>query len=389
MNTYKRSDTMQDGRILVVGGYGAVDRVIRATLSESFPGRVIAAGRSYEKAQVLATTTQHRVVPAQLDLFEVDENSTLWDGVSLVVMCLDQPDTRFVELCLQKGIDYVDITATYDFLAKVEALETMAKTSGSTVVLSVGIAPGLTNLLARHAQSQFDEMPQVDIHILLGLGEAHGDAAIRWAVENFNTEFTVYEAGKAKRVHSIEDGKQTTFPGKLGRRTTYRFNFSDQHVLPRTLGLDSVSTRIAFDSTLMTNLLAFLKKVGLFKLLRYQWARDGMVKLLQIFRFGTEQFVAQVDAQGKVDGQQRIARYAVAGQSEARFTGLVAAQVAHELLTGNFASGVHHIEQLFEPLAFITKLGNAGLDFFTPNNKNNRDKKVDSLARDVQPACPA
>lgn len=98
----------------MVGGYGAVGRVISTSLAERLPGRVIAAGRSMEKAQALASTTQKRILPAQLDVSQPDAQAAMWDNASVVVMCLDQPDTRFVELCLQKGIDYIDITATFD-----------------------------------------------------------------------------------------------------------------------------------------------------------------------------------------------------------------------------------------------------------------------------------
>jgi saccharopine dehydrogenase-like NADP-dependent oxidoreductase len=357
-----------DNRILIVGGYGAVGRIVAARLANRFPGQVIAAGRNYDKANALAQESGEKIRPLQLDIFTAHETPDILNGVSLVVMCLDLPDTRFVELCLQKGIDYVDITANYDFLAQVEALDGMSQANGGTAVLSVGLAPGLTNLLARHAQSQFDELRQVDIHLLLGLGEAHGEAAVRWTVENFNTEFTVQEAGTARRVKSFEDGKQTTFPGSLGKRTTYRFNFSDQHVLPRTLNVGSVSTRLSFDSALVTNLLALLKKSGLFAILRYQWAQDGLVKLLSMFQFGSDQFVVQVDVQGIVDGQPRAAAYAVSGNNEGRMTGLAAAQAVERLVTADFPPGVFHIEQLFEPLLFIESLRDDDLRYHVVDN---------------------
>ncbi len=129
------------GKILIIGGYGAVGRTIAIRLAEAYPGQVIAAGRRYEKANQLTQASEGRIQPLQVDIFKAHETPEILQGVALVVMCLDQSDTRFVELCLNNGVDYVDVTATYDFMAQVEALDKMAKVGGSTVVLSVGLAP--------------------------------------------------------------------------------------------------------------------------------------------------------------------------------------------------------------------------------------------------------
>jgi saccharopine dehydrogenase-like NADP-dependent oxidoreductase len=361
---------MQNGNILIVGGYGVVGRVIAARLAAEYAGRVIVAGRSYDKANQLAQESRGKIRPLQVDIFTAHQTPEILNGVALVIMCLDQPDTKFVELCLQKGVNYVDVTAMYDFLTRVEALDEAAKVGGSTAVLSVGLAPGMTNLLARYAQTQFDEMQHLDIYALLGLGETHGEAAVRWMVENLNSTFAVQENGETRQVKSFEDGKRTVFPGKLGQRTAYRFNFSDQHVLPRTLGVNSVSMRLAFDSALVTNLMAFYKKIGLFGLLRYRWAQDALVRLLMSFHFGSEIFVIQVDAQGLANGQMKTLSRAVTGEREARFTGLVAARVVEQLLKYNYPSGIFHIEQLFEPLSFITALADDGLQFHQGANHN-------------------
>ncbi len=349
--------------ILVVGGYGAVGRVAATRLAERYPGRVIAAGRNYDKANELSKATSRKILPLALDILTAHEAPEILDEVALVIMSLDLPDTRFAEMCLQNGVDYVDVTATSTYLARVETLHEVAQAGEGTAVLSVGITPGLTNLLASYAKSHCDDLQQLDIHILLGLGEAHGEAAVRWMVENLNGSFSVQENGKAKFVENFTDGEQTVFPGKLGRRTTYRFDFSDQHVLPRTLGINTVSTRIGFESALMTDLIALAKKIGLLTLLRYQWAQDALVKLLQTLRFGTELFVAQVDAQGLANGQWQTSSSAISGDGEGRVTGLVAAQVAERLVKGNFPSGVYHIEQLFEPLPVITELESDGVRF--------------------------
>ena len=88
---------MTKNKILVVGGYGSVGRVIATTLGKQFPGRVVAAGRNYHKAKQLSSATQQQVLPLALDIYMVRE-SELRD-VAVVVTCIDQGDTQFVEQC--------------------------------------------------------------------------------------------------------------------------------------------------------------------------------------------------------------------------------------------------------------------------------------------------
>ena len=350
-------------KILIVGGYGAVGRTIANRLAEEYPGQAIVAGRHYEVANQLAQASEGRIQPLQVDIFSAHQTPEILRDVALVVMCLDQPDTRFVELCLKNGVDYVDVTASYEFLTQVEMLDEVAKVGGSTTILSVGVAPGMTNLLACLSQTHFDDLQSLDLYALLGLGEAHGEAAVHWLVENLNATFTVQEDGTTKPVKNFADGRRTIFPERLGQRTAYRFNFPEQHVLPRTFGVDSVSTRLAFDSALVTNLVAFCQKIGLFTLLRYRWAQNALVKLFTVLQFGSEMFVIQVDARGLENGKLKAVSLAVTGEREARFTGLVAAQVAERLMRNHYPSGIFHIEQLFEPVPFITRLAEEGLQF--------------------------
>lgn len=352
---------MLNGDILIIGGYGAVGRVMALALADEFPGSVVVAGRSYEKAQALAAESGGKIRPRRVDLAAAHQKPDILNGVSLVVLCLDVPDVQFVEVCLQRGIHYVDITAEDPILRQIEALDGVAKANGSTAVLSVGLSPGLTNLLARHAQEQFAPLQQVDIHVFLGLGEAHGAAATRWTLKNLNASYMVRENDKTRQVRSFGASKQALFPHGLGRRRVYRFNLADQHVLSRTLDLPSVSTWIAFDPPSTTKLMAFMRRSGLSKLLRYRWIENAVVQAATTVQYGSEKFAVQIEARGEKAGRATSQTYTVTGEGQGRATALAAAQTVERLVSGAFSAGVFHSEQLFAPLPFIRRLEPEGI----------------------------
>jgi len=349
-------------KILIIGGYGNVGRIIATELGKQFPGQVIVAGRNYQKAKEFSLELGQQIIPMVLNISRISANDGLLNDVGIVMMCLDQENIEFVRQCIRRGIHYIDISASYSILSKIEALNEEAKEAGATAVLSVGLAPGLTNLLTKHCQSKLPDMTYADIYVLIGLGEAHGNAALQWTFDNLNKEFTVHDNGKTKRMRSFEDGKQTIFPGMIGKRTAYRFNFSDQHVIPQTLGLKSVSTWLCFDSALMTYLFALLKKMGLSRILTMKGVESFLINLLKLLRFGSTEFVIKVEG-GNSREKGALYECSLSGEVEGRITGLVAAKVAEKLVLSSFTSGVFHIEQLFAPLEFLESLGHHGLKF--------------------------
>ena len=62
---------------------------------------------------------------------------------------------------------------------------------GSTAILSVGLSPGITNLLVREASTHLDQVEEANITVMLGLGEKHGKAAVEWTVDHMDTSYEV------------------------------------------------------------------------------------------------------------------------------------------------------------------------------------------------------
>jgi saccharopine dehydrogenase-like NADP-dependent oxidoreductase len=353
---------MINDKILIVGGYGAVGRTITVTMANRFPDKIIVAGRSYQKAKALAVELNNTVRPIKLDLASLPDLDELLKDVGVVIMCIDQPDIQFIRKCIQRGIHFIDITATHELIAEIETLQNEAKTSNSTVVLSVGVAPGLSNLLAKHCKNRLPNLRYINIFILLGLGEAHGEAAMRWTLDRLNPQFFLKEFGKLRMVKSFEDGKVALLPNKVGKRIAYRFNISDQHAIIKNLDIDSVSTRICFDSRAITRLYAGLKKLGISKLFKARIVQDFIIRLLRAIRYGSDQFVVKVEA-GIDPRQEPQFECSIYGNQEARITALVASKVAEYIYATSSDPGVFHIDQLFDPIEFIESLNNYGLRF--------------------------
>ncbi|OPH51359.1 saccharopine dehydrogenase [Paenibacillus ferrarius] len=351
-------------KIVVVGGYGHVGKTICKELGRKYPGNVYAAGRSLARAEQFSRETGGTVQPLQLDINKVIDPSVLAE-VKLVIMCLDQTDTAFVQSCFQNSIHYIDVSANGLFLNQVEQLNKEAKANLSTAVLSVGLAPGLTNLLALQAHQLLDRTRSIELSIMLGLGDQHGQAAIEWTVDNLSASFPIAENNRQVTVASFTDGKIANFGPTLGRKKAYLFPFSDQQTLSRTLGVPSVSTRLCFDSSLATSFMAGLRATGTFHLLKMKWLRNATVRGFGKLHFGVDKFAVKVEAQGEREGNEATVSCLLHGRDQSQMTARVAASVADALCSHTFPHGVYHIDQLFELAALSDKvLENASVELF-------------------------
>jgi hypothetical protein len=318
--------------ILVVGGYGAVGAAATRELAARLPGRVVVAGRDPERARRLAASTGSDGA-RRVDVTDVAgfERVLVEDRISVVVLCVEPPDAAITKACLASGVHLVDVGASWPLLEQVEQLDRPAADRGVTALLSVGLAPGLTNLLARRAVNELGGADRVDIAVLLGAGERHGADAVRWTV-----------AGLAEPTPAGARPQRVVLPG-FGARTVHPFPFSDQHSLRRTLGVPDVTTRLALDVGPVTAALFGLRG-ALRPVARHPRGARLLTAALGGVHLGGDRFAVRVDA---LRGDRR-ATYALSGREQSRITGLVAAGVAARILDGGLPPGVHHIDELPE-----------------------------------------
>ncbi|AZK47879.1 saccharopine dehydrogenase family protein [Paenibacillus lentus] len=333
--------------ILVVGGYGHVGKVICLKLGDIFPGKVVAAGRSQQRAKQLSQETAGKVKALRLDIQKAVDPDLL-SRFKLVIMCLDQVNPAFVHTCLQSGTHYIDISAKYTFINQVEQLGNIARGHGAIAVLSVGLAPGITNLLASRAVQCLEQTEAIEISIMLGLGDRHGAAAIEWTIDQINASFEVVKEGQKQIVASFTDARTINFGLEIGARQVYRFPFSDQLTLARTLNVPNVATRLCFDSAAVTTIVAKLRAWGITHVFRNHWVRRAAVRAFHKLRFGEDKFAIKIDAWGRRRGKDATIQCMLQGRNQSEMTALAAAFTADTVCRSEFIPGVYHLEQLVE-----------------------------------------
>ena len=329
-------------KYLVIGGYGVVGRVVCEYLGAKFPGQVVAAGRNMHPASAFASSSNGRVSPRRIDVSDPDTLDASLNDARVVITCGNARNREIAEACIRQRAHFVDISASHSVLRSLEVLNDQARASGITGVLSVGLSPGITNLLVRHVHDDLGTLRSAEITVLLGLGDTHGRDAILWMLENSRA--------------ALGEAKPIQLPEPYGTRAAYAFDFADQHVVRHTLGIEHARTRLCLEPAYMTRALGLLSTSGALALLGRVGALEPLARLLSVVRFGSDAFVAQVEAQGG----EGTARALVCGPKEARITGLVASLVAESLGTTSPLPGVRHIEENFELKHFSSTLEEVG-----------------------------
>lgn len=312
-------------KVLVLGGYGAVGRhaveQLRANGDEAY-----AAGRDPARAD--------RVVDLRAPGLEAYKEALA--GVDAVVNAAGAEDPHVVRETAAAGIPFVDVTATTGYVAALEAHGGYP----APVLLSVGLAPGLTTLLATAAHADAPGEP-VDIGLVLGAGEKHGPAATDWSYALLGRRFADTHGGPPVRNYTAP--RAFDIPG-LGRRRLYRADFSDQHTLTEHLGTP-VRTYFAMDSRAATLGLATLTRLP-----------GGSRAPRGLHLPGTDRWWALARRADAPSARTWWAR----GRSQSRATALLAVLAARH--AQSLPGGVHHLHEVLT----LTDAEAAGVEVHVP-----------------------
>jgi saccharopine dehydrogenase (NAD+, L-lysine-forming) len=352
----------RDTDILIAGGYGTVGRRVAADLAPDYPGRVVVAGRSAEKAAQLAVALGKGTRGRQIDVGDPDSVEAALEGVGVVMSCIDQPEPHLLRAAIGRGLAYTDIAPHLMTRRTTEAMKAEAAQSGARIVLGAGLAPGISSLLARMGADRVGAVESVESNVLLSAGDAYGPASRKYIMEELALSYAVRIEGREVPMRPFSGSARVEFPPPLGERRAYPFPFSDQVFFPETLGARMAITRLVLDPPWLGTLLSALVRLRVTAGLRQRGGSQERVQRL-IARLqrrykGRDWYGVVVDVRG---ARGRI-RASLAGRGQASGTAIGAAAVVRALAEGEVEqSGIWLAEQVVSPGPFFERLAAKGL----------------------------
>jgi lysine 6-dehydrogenase len=235
-------------KVLVLGGAGAVcQHTTRDLAQTSNFDDIIVADYNLDAAQALVTEIgDARLRPVKLDAGDYDELLRACQGADVVVNGLpfkyDLPVTR---ACVEAGVNGLDVSTEetqWDY-------DAAARDKDVLFIPGVGATPGITNVMARRAADQLDQVREIQINFAAFRCPAPAPGLLRTFIWEFHPEIDsriYYRDGEFHQVGPFEGLKMVDFPGPIGVQEVCYIPHPETRTMPESLGAEAVSVHGCF-----------------------------------------------------------------------------------------------------------------------------------------------
>ncbi len=261
--------------ILGVGGLG---RSLASELrADPRVTGLLLADQKGERARILTAIRGRVAIEArQLDVENAAALVRTIRGYDVVVnTTLPRYNLAIMDAALQAGTDYVDVGATGPrapggkpgILEQLD-LDARFRDAGRTALLSMGMDPGMSSVLAKGAASKLDTVDSVRIRTASATKESQIQTFPLYSREAFLEDIlirpTVWMDGVLQEREPLGEEETFDFPAPIGKQRAYLVSHEETKTIPRFLGkpVRRVDYKVALNPDLVRALLA-LERLGL------------------------------------------------------------------------------------------------------------------------------
>lgn len=374
-------------RVIVLGGCGEMGTEATRDLARTSDfEEIVVADVNLPKAQALAEELGGgRVRALRVDASNEQSLSKQLSGFDVVANCTTYHfGLTATRAAIRAGVNYLDLGGLFNTPKQLE-LDASARAAGVTVCLGCGATPGVTNLMARRAADQLEEVSEVHIAFASFRSVAPSPGLLDTVLDEFSpgSRRFYWRAGEFVEVPAFSGAKQVRFEEPVGRAEVYYVPHSETHTLPRFLGkgIRLVDVRGTWRPGIMRALRVFAdfqltgdvavsfdgREINSKAFLRghiLQHASD-------VGGAGEWAFLLNVEVLGRCGGETKRFEYTSSHplraewdtSATARVTGIPASIGAQKLARGEATrAGVLAPELCFEPQSFFLELSRRGIN---------------------------
>jgi saccharopine dehydrogenase-like NADP-dependent oxidoreductase len=262
--------TSKKRSFVVLGGVGAIGRVVVRDLFESYPrNRILIADYNEAGARAYARAFRGRRVSAAFaDASKPKQLVNLFRGYTVVINCTQHDfNLQVMRAALAAKVHYVDLGGLFHWTRRQLKLTRQFKHAGLTAILGAGCAPGITNVMTRAAADRFDRITSVRIRVgTKDLNAKPADFFFPYSAQTIVEELTlkpwVFAQGRFREVKPRTGWERVDFSRPVGAQSAVRTRHSEVATIPLTFrakGLRECDFKVGFDRKFVREVVRRLK----------------------------------------------------------------------------------------------------------------------------------
>jgi hypothetical protein len=340
--------------LLIVGGYGLVGEQTARLLRQRHPDlRLLLGGRHPERAGALAASIGATAVA--IDTGAEQPLASLPERPAAVLAVVSDPRDYLLVDAMRGGIPIADVNRAGHASILDVAVAAARERPTAAVLLSGSWIAGVSALLAAAAVRELGGADRLDISVLASSDDRVGPDSWGFS-DRLAWPYYPMQGGRRQLAHPLT-GRRQVRCADLSEHPAALVGTLEQTTLPITLGVPTVETRMALQSTASLYALIGLKRSGALRALARPGLRRARAALLQ--RPGTGDFAGiTVTARGAA---RSVSIDLLDTRGQAHLSAIGAACAAERILGSGLPAGLSFPEQFADPEADIDMLRRAGV----------------------------
>ena len=373
-------------KIMVLGGCGAMGSEATRDLSRTSDfEEIVIADADIARAQALAVELGGgRVRAIQIDVNNEAALTECLRGFDVVANCTTYHFGLIVtRAAINAGVNYLDLGGLYNTPKQLE-MDEDARRAGATICLGAGATPGVTNLMARAAADQVDQVDEVHIAFASFRSIAPSPGLLDTVLDEFSASSRrfFWQDGEMVETPAFSGARQVRFAEPVGEIETFYVPHSETHTIHRFIGkgVRRVDVRGTWRPEIMRALRTFAdlgltgegtvdlggQTISIREVLRAHILKHAA----DFCGAGEWAFLLNVEVLGEQNGRRSrieyVSRHPLRAEwgtsATAMMTGIPASIAAQKLARGEVSrTGVLAPEVCFDPPSFFAELGRRGI----------------------------
>jgi saccharopine dehydrogenase-like NADP-dependent oxidoreductase len=337
-------------RVLILGGRGRIGKSVALDILAHIQAEVTITGRTPAKE-----TEDKRVKFLVLDLVEEEKLRNILASFHLVIHCagpFHYRDAKVLELCIEYGINYLDVSDHRSFTIKALQYHELAMNAGITAIVNTGIFPGISNSMVRHNIEQLDTAETIHLSYLVAGSGGAGVTVMRTTFLGLQNPFESWIDSKWQVVEPYTERETINFPPPYGNSGVYWFDMPETFTLPKAFPeIKNVITKFGSVPDFYNHLTWIAAHVFPKSWIQSKFGVEFLSNISHLMTDVTDNFsgigvVVRSQVTGKKDGKTAICCSTLVHNNTAVAAGAGTGSIAQLLLEEKFSKpGVYPVEE--------------------------------------------